>query len=410
MTEADIVLPDKLAEMFTPERGAVQYRCAHGGRGSGKSFTFAKMAAVWGYAERLRVLCTRELQVSIKESFHAELKAAIESEPWLAAHYDVGVDYLRGRNGTEFLFRGLRNNVSSVKSTAKIDLTIVEEAEDVPEAAWLALEATVFRQLKSEMWVVWNPRLEGSPVDVRFRKSPPGNALVTELNWWDNPFFPPGLETLRKREQERLDPATYAHVWEGAYLVNSDAQILSGKVRVAEFAPEKDWHGPYYGLDYGFSQDPTAAVKCWVYAQKVWIEYEAGGIGVDIDQTPALLKAKIPGIEAHTVRADSARPESTSYLQRHGLPRVVSVDKWPGSIADGIAHLRSYAEIVVHPRCREVINETRLYSYKVDRLTGDVLPVPVDAHNNYLDAVRYALSPLIRKRDTVLKTMNVKGL
>lgn len=138
MTVATVELPPKLVDLFGPPRGSVQYRAAHGGRGSGKSFGFAKMAAIWGYAEPLRVLCTRDLQVSIKESFHAELKAAIASEPWLGGHYDVGVDFLRGRNGTEFLFRGLRNNVASVKSTAKIDLTIVEEAEDVPEASWLA--------------------------------------------------------------------------------------------------------------------------------------------------------------------------------------------------------------------------------------------------------------------------------
>ena len=102
------------------------------------------MAAVWGYAEPLRILATREFQASIKESFHAELKAAIASEPWLEAHYDVGVDYLRGRNGTEFIFRGLRHGVNTIKSLSKIDLTIVEEAEDVPETSWLALEATVF--------------------------------------------------------------------------------------------------------------------------------------------------------------------------------------------------------------------------------------------------------------------------
>ena len=94
-------------------------------------------------------------------------------------------------NGTEFLFRGLRNNVSSVKSTAKIDLTIVEEAEDVPEASWLALEATVFRQPKAELWAIWNPLRDGSPVDQRFVKTPPTNALIVDMNWWDNPFFPP---------------------------------------------------------------------------------------------------------------------------------------------------------------------------------------------------------------------------
>ena len=123
----------------------MQYRATYGGRGSGKSQTAALMAAIWGYAERLRILCTRELQVSIRDSFHREIKDAIERTPWLAAHYDVGVDYLRGRNGTEFIFRGLRHNSSSIKSLAGIDLTIVEEAEDVPEASWLALEATIFR-------------------------------------------------------------------------------------------------------------------------------------------------------------------------------------------------------------------------------------------------------------------------
>lgn len=398
-TAATIALPHKLKRIFAPPRGAVQYRCAYGGRGSGKSFSFAKMAAVWGYMEQLRVLCTRDLQVTIKESFHAELKSAIASEPWLQHHYDVGVDYLRcARTGTEFIFRGLRHNVGSIKSLAKIDLTIVEEAEDVAEASWLALEATVFRQQKAELWAVWNPRLDGSPVDARFRKTPPSNALIAELNWWDNPFFPVGLETLRQREQERLDPGTYAHVWEGAYLVNSDAQVLAGKVRIGAFGPTKGWDGPYHGLDYGFAQDPTAAVRVWVHDNRLWIEHEGGKHGLEIDETAEFLCSRIPDIEQHVIRADSARPESTSYLRRNGLPRVVSVDKWPGSVEDGVAHLRSYSEIVIHPRCAETIRESRLWSYKTDRLTGDVLPVLVDAHNHYWDAVRYALEPLIRQR------------
>ena len=410
MSTATVELPPKLVNLFGPARGELLYRCAHGGRGSGKSFGFAKMAAIWGYAEPLRVLCTREFQASIKESFHAELKSAIASERWLAAHYDVGVDYLRGANGTEFIFRGLRNGISSVKSTAKIDLTIVEEAEDVPEAAWLALEPTVFRQPCAELWAIWNPRLDGSPVDARFRKAPPDRSGVVQMNWLDNPFFPPELDALRRREQERLDPATYAHVWEGAYLENSDAQVLAGKVRVSEFTSQPSWDGPYHGLDYGFAQDPTAAVRCWIHDGRLWVDYEAGAHGLEIDQTPAYLMNSIPAISAHVVRADSARPESTSYLKRHGLPNVLSVDKWSGSVEDGIAHLRSYAEIVIHPRCRETINETRLWSYKKDRLTGDVLPVVIDANNHYMDALRYALTPLMRRREANSVGIKVQGL
>lgn len=221
MATVKVEIPPKLVPVLGPPRGTVRYRGLYGGRGSAKSRTAATIAAVWGYAEKLRILCARELQVSIKESFHAELKAAIEAEPWLAAHYDVGIDYLRGKNGTEFIFRGLRHNTGSIKSLSGIDLTIIEEAEDVPEESWIALEATVFRQPASELWAIWNPRRKGSPVDARFRQHPPENALIAEINWRDNPYFPAGLDELRAREQGRLDPGVYEHVWEGAYATSA---------------------------------------------------------------------------------------------------------------------------------------------------------------------------------------------
>jgi len=356
------------------------------------------MAAIWGYVDPIRVLCTREFQASIKESFHAELKAAIASEPWLEAHYDVGVDYLRGKNGTEFVFRGLRHSVGSIKSLAKIDLTIVEEAEDVPEQSWLALEATVFRQPKSELWAIWNPRLDGSPVDKRFRKAPPSNAIVTEVNWSDNPFFPNGLDQLRQREQTRLDPATYAHVWEGAYLENSDAQVFAGKIKVEAFEPTGDWQGPYFGGDFGFSQDPTAAVEIWIAGDDLYIRREAFKTGLELDDTSAFVTGAIPAFASAVSRWDNSRPESISHLKRHGLPRAQSVDKWPGSVEDGIAYLRSFRRIVIHTDCTNMQREGRLYSYKIDRNTGDITTAIVDAHNHGWDAVRYAVGPMIKSK------------
>lgn len=401
MTTARVKLPRKIRDAFIPARGSVQYRALYGGRGSGKSFSAAKMAAIWGMVDPLRILCTRELQVSIKESFHAELKAAIASEPWLAAHYSVGVDYIKGANGTEFIFRGLRHNTSAIKSLAKIDLTIVEEAEDVPEDSWMALEATVFRQPRSELWAIWNPRLDGSPVDNRFRKTPPANAIVAEVNFYDNPFFPPGLDTLRKREQERLDPATYAHIWLGEYLTNSDAQVFGGKCHVETFEPEPDWDGPYYGGDFGYSQDPLAAVEVWIGGSDIYIRREAYRVGVENDDIAAFVTKRVPGFESEVSRWDSSRPETISYIKRHGLPRAESCDKWPGSVEDGIAHLRSYKRIVIHPDCPNMQSEARLYSYKVDRLSGDVTSKIVDAHNHGWDAVRYAIGPMIKAKGSV---------
>lgn len=398
MTEAIIRLPPKIKEVFRPVRGEVRYRGAKGGRGSGKSFNFAKMAAVWGVIEPLRFLCTREFQGSIKESFHAELKNAIASEPWLQAAYDVGIDYLRSRiNKTEFLFKGLRHNVGSVKSMAQIDVCIVEEAEDVPEESWRALIPTI-RAPKSEIWVLWNPKKDGSPTDQRFVKDTPPRSIIVEMNYMDNPWFPDVLNEERLHDQQTLDPETYAHIWLGQYLKIGKASIFGGKWAQREFDPEPGWDGPYFGLDFGFSQDPTAGVKCWVHDRKLYVQYESGGIGVELDDTASMLIDELPGIESHECRADNARPESISHLKRHGLPMMKPCTKGPGSVEDGIAHIKSYSEVVIHPRCKRVANEFLLYSYKVDRMSGDILPVPVDAFNHFVDAIRYALEPIMKRK------------
>jgi phage terminase large subunit len=391
-----VTMPEKLVPMFEAPRGEYQYRGSYGGRGSGKSFNFAKMAAVWGYMDPMRILATREYMGSIKESFYAELKSAILSETWLAKNYIIGTDFIKGRNGTEFIFMGLRRSINSIRSLAQIDLTIVEEAEDVPENSWLMLEATVFRRPKSELWPIWNPRTQGSPVDLRFRKDPPAGCPIIEMNYSDNPFFPPALEVLRAREEKRLDPDTYAHVWEGQYLTNSHAQVYHGKWKIAEFEPGLDWDGPYQGGDFGFSQDPLAAVRVWIHNEMLFVEYEAGAISQDLDDTPSFLDFNIPGWASFTSRWDNARPESISHFQKHGMERAEAADKWPGSVEDGIQFIRSFRMIIIHPRCPNTIREAKLYSYKVDRYTGDILPTLIDANNHYWDAIRYALSPIIK--------------
>lgn len=354
------------------------------------------MAAVWGYVEPLRILCTREMQNSIKESMHAEIKNAIESTPWLAAHYDVGVDYIKGKNGTQFLFRGLRHNISSIKSLAQIDLCIVEEAADVPQHSWRALLPTI-RAHRSEIWCVYNPKAPTDPVDAMFRQDVPPRSMVVELNYSDNPWFPPELEEQRLHAQEVMNPSEYAWIWGGAYLEQSDAQVFAGKWRLGEFEPGEDWDGPYYGLDYGFSQDETAAVKAWVHDARLYVENEVYEKRLELDDTAPTLMAAMPGIEKHTVRADSARPESISYMQRHGMPRVEACKKGKGSVEDGIEFIRSFKEVIIHPRCKNTANEFSLYSYKTDRLTGDILPILVDANNHAIDSLRYALEPIMRQ-------------
>lgn len=399
MTTMQIELPPKLIPVFAHPRGSLRYRVMRGGRGSGKSFTAAKMAAVWGAIEPLRILCVREFQNSIKESMHAELKNAINSCPWLSSVYDVGIDYLRHKdNGTEFIFKGLRHNIEGVKSMAQIDLVIAEEAETIPSRSWLDLVPTI-RAPKSEIWIIYNPRSRDSWVAENFDtdRLPPRTRVVT-INYGDNPWFPAELEEQRKHAQTVMSPELYAHVWEGAYLDRSDAQIFKDKHRVMAFEPTEHWGMPYCGLDFGFSQDPTAAVKCWVHDNRLYIEYEAGKVGLELDKTAQYLCKAINDFAGHEIQADSARPESINYLQRHGLPKIVGVEKGKGSVEDGILFMQSFDKIVIHPRCVETIAEFSKYSYKVDKQSGRVTNDIVDAYNHYIDAVRYALNRLIKRK------------
>ena len=194
-----------------------------------------------------------------------------------------------------------------------------------------------------------------------------------------------------------LDPSTYAHVWDGAYLQNSDSQVFGGKITIREFDPnprETSWRGPFYGGDFGFSQDPTAAVEVWINDQDVFIRREMFRTGLELDDTAAAVMAALPGFEREVSRWDNARPESISHIKRHGLPRAEPVTKWPGSVEDGIAFLRSFRSIIIHTECANMQREARLYSYKVND-NGDVTSKIIDAHNHGWDAVRYALQPMI---------------
>lgn len=390
VNSARIELAPKLVPVF---EGKARYRGAYGGRGSSKTRGFATMTAVFGYRWGCEgksgvILCGREFQNSLDESSMEEIKAAIREVPWLNAYYEIGERYIRSRDGKiKYVFTGLRHNLDSVKSKAKVLLCWIDEAEPVSEAAWRKLIPTV-REDNSEIWLTWNRESEDSATNKRFFLNPPDGAKIVELNYTDNPWFPDVLDQERLHDKE-YNNDMYDHVWEGECITNSDAQILANKYEEREFEPEEDWDGPYYGLDFGFAADPTAGVKCWTHEKILYVEYEAVKHRLEIDDHAEFLLGEIPGIESGIIKADCARPETISFLARNGLPLIRSCVKY--KITDGISHLRSYKKIVIHPRCESVLQECRLYSYKVDRVTDEVLPVIIDKHNHCMDAIRYAL-------------------
>lgn len=217
--DVDVELPPKLIDVFS---GEADVRGAWGGRGSGKTMSFAKMTAIraliWDQAGREGVIvCGREYLNSIDDSSMAEVKAAIESEPWLAPHFDIGEKYIRTKSKRiSYKFCGLdKKTINSLKSTAKILLLWADEAEPITDKCWDIVIPTL-RQEDSELWVTWNPARKNSPTDRRFRQTKDPRYKVIELNYRDNPMFPDILERQRQRWLKN-DPDSYNHIWEGAY-------------------------------------------------------------------------------------------------------------------------------------------------------------------------------------------------
>lgn len=289
MTIATIELPPKLVDLFS---GEARWRCAYGGRGSGKSRSFAIMAAVrgyvWGNAGRSgQILCAREFMNSLKDSSFSEVAGAIASYDWLADYYEVGDTFIRSRDGNvEFTFAGLRRNLDSIKSKARILLCWVDEAESVSRMAWDKLEPTV-REDGSEVWVSWNPESNLSETHKRFRADPPDGAKVVEINWRDNPYFPSVLDQVRLNDFEKR-PETYDHIWEGSFLTYHEGAYYSLEMRDAN-AQGRITAVPYEtaspvvtAWDLGIG-DTTAI---W-FAQMIGPEtrlidhYETSGVGLD---------------------------------------------------------------------------------------------------------------------------------
>lgn len=391
-------LPEYAVGLFEPMR----YKVLYGGRGAARSWSVARALLIKAAEAPLRVGCFREFQKSIRDSVHRLLTDQIDL--LALPGYEVTNHEIRHANGSLFLFEGLRHNVTKIKSLEGIDIAWVEEAERVSKSSWDVLIPTI-RKVGSEIWLTFNPDLEDDPTYQRFVVHPPPRTWVKQVSADDNPWFPAELAAEREYLYA-VDPDAAACEWGGECRKASDAQILRGKWLMEEFEPEPTWDGPYHGADFGFSQDPNVLVRCWIApgtrpksTGRLMIEREAYKVGQDTDDIPDHWKQAVPGCERHTIRADSARPETISYLRRHGFPKIEGVAKWTGSVEDGIAHLRQYEAIVIDPRCRNAIVEARHYSYKVDERTGDVLPDIVDKHNHVWDAVRYALAPLIRKRE-----------
>lgn len=221
----------RMPKIFKPLDDPHRYKVMYGGRGSAKSWTVAKKLLIRGATEPLRVLCTRELQKSIKQSVHKLLKDQI-AELGLGSFYEVNDTSIKGKNGTEFMFMGVKYNPEEIKSTEGIDVCWIEESSNLTEASWDIIDPTV-RKPGSEIWVTFNTRFKFDHIYQLFiANDPPPGSWVQRVNHNDNPYFPDVL-TAQMEHMKEIDLEKYLHIWEGQLKQLAEGAIFGKQILTA---------------------------------------------------------------------------------------------------------------------------------------------------------------------------------
>ena len=387
--------PAKLKCLFVPEKA--RYRVLYGGRGGSKSWNIARALLLKGCEQKIRVLCAREYQTSIKDSVHKLLCDQIFALE-LEAHYEITERSLRGTNGTEFIFVGVKNNTNNVKSIEGIDICWVEEAQSVTPNSWNVLVPTI-RKADSEIWISFNPELPTDETWKRFVMNPPENAVIQKINWSDNPYFPEVLDLERRALQGR-DIEAYNNVWEGIPRQTVNGAIFAKEVTMADLegricnVPYDATKGVHAIFDLGWA-DQTA---CWLL-QFVGQETRLIRYFEDSQQTMSYYIAKLQSFGyvydtiwlPHDAKAKSlGTGKSIEEIVRATGMKVQILDRVP--VADSINAARTIFNKCYFDRqnTEEGLQCLRHYRYDVDPDTKMFSAKPLhDEYSHGADAFRY---------------------
>lgn len=387
--------PAKLKCLFVPQKA--RYRVLYGGRGGSKSWNIARALLLKGCEQTIRVLCAREFQTSIKDSVHKLLCDQIFNLG-IEAHYEITDRTIRGVNGTEFIFVGIKNNTNNVKSIEGIDIAWVEEAQSVSPNSWNVLVPTI-RKADSEIWISFNPELPTDETWKRFVISPPENAVVQKINWSDNPWFPEVLDLERRALQGR-DIEAYNNVWEGIPRQTVNGAIFAKEVTMAELEGRicnvpYDATKPVHAVfDLGWA-DQTA---CWIL-QFIGQETHLIRYFEDSQQTISYYMAKLQSFGylydtiwlPHDAKAKSlGTGKSIEEIVRATGMKVQILDRVP--VADSINAARTIFNKCYFDRqnTEEGLQCLRHYRYDVDPDTKMFSAKPLhDEYSHGADAFRY---------------------
>ena len=410
--ELDVEFPEKLEFLFSPSR----YKVLYGGRGSGKSWGVARALLVIGIQKPIRVLCARELQNSITDSVHALLADQIKAMK-LEEFYEIQNTVIYGKNGTEFLFAGLKHNITKIKSFEGVDLCWVEEAQTVSKSSWDTLIPTI-RKEESEIWITFNPELDTDETYKRFVVVPPSNAIVQKVNWSDNPWFPQVLRDEKDDLKDR-DMDAYLNVWEG-----NTRQVLDGAVYANELRKAQE-----ESRIKDVNVDLTIPVSTfwdigWADLNSIWFVQTISGGEVrvidfyqncqkTIDHYVQILQTKGYTYRDHWLPHDAEHKNMTGksvkdIMQNMGLPVRITPKL---AISDGINAARMLMNRCYFDqnRCAEGLQALRHYRYDVDPDTKLFSKSPLHDQNSHAaDAWRYTAVALDEGADTWNKPITVK--
>ena len=402
------------------------YKIYYGGRGSGKSWAIAGALILNAFDHYEMILCAREFQTSIADSVHPLLVQRI-IDFGLKDHFKITDKQITcTKTGARFRFIGLHNNPSSVRSFEGVTKTWLEEGQRISTVSLRHLIPTIFRQVNipsvvrdengnplmgdCELFVSMNPENELDPIYCNYIKPNLGETPlhpdweVRKVNWDSNPYFPKGLD-VERRHMLVTDYEAYQHVWEGDVLKIGAAIVFGMRVKqdgskeplvyIECFeSPEAHEGMFYFGADFGFANDPSCLVRCFLRDGCLFVDHEWWGLHVTLDDLPYWW-ASVPLASQWPIYCDCAAPGTIEHMRAKGF-NALPAEKWQGSVEDGIRALKSFKRIVVHERCPHTAQEFRLYRHKTDK-NEVVLPQLEPGNDHTIDSLRYALYEWIKE-------------
>lgn len=378
----DILIPSEYARLLDPDW---REAAIHGGRGSLKSHTVARVLLIRAMSKRGRAGCFREFQNSIADSSHALLKGLIEE--YELPNFKVTNDSIvNAKTGYDFIFRGLHNNVQSVKSIEGMTEAWVEEAQTITEASLDVLTPTV-RLPGSQIFYTYNRLKDKDPIHNRLVVEGRPNTLVLNVNYDTALKYGWMSEVLRLEMESDRDnrPEIYKHKWLGQP-ANLKGQIYKNFKPIEKVPKEAVYLGP--GLDFGYTNDPTALIDVWKWNNTYILdeilynkEMKNKAIGATI--------MTLPHYSNHLAVGDSSEPKSIAEIKDEGV-NIIGATKGKDSVNNGIQLLQGL-EIFYTARSHNIEEEVLNYAWKVDR-EDKSLNVPIDAYNHGLDAARYKIT------------------